>query len=131
MKRLALALSIGSISTSALAASWMPVGNAVLRKYFVDAKSISGGGIDPVRTWVKIDFRRDPTVKIDHALGVWEFRCQSHEVRITSRTNYARNGALMDTEEFRDAQFSGIVPGSIEQAIEAAVCARPKPAARR
>ncbi len=48
-------------------------------------------------------------------------------MRIASRTNYARNDALLDTEQFTDAQFVGIVPGSIEQAIETMLCARTKP----
>jgi hypothetical protein len=128
-----LALCIGSISTSAFAASWAPVGNAVLRRYFVDTKSITAPEIDPVRTWIKIDYKRDPAAKFDHALGVWEFRCQTREMRIASRTTYAKSGALIETEQFTEAQFSSIVPGSIEQAVETMVCARSKrpPAADR
>jgi len=126
MKRLLLAIWIGSVSTSAFAAGWVPVGNSVLRRYFVDTKSIVAPDIDPVSAWVRIDYKRDPAAKFDHALGVWEFRCQSREMRIASRTTYSKKGALIDTEQFSQAQFASIVPGSIEQAVEAMVCERSK-----
>jgi hypothetical protein len=130
MKSIFVVILGGSVATSAFAATWVPVGQTVLRKYYIDSGSLAAGA-DPARAWVKIDLRRDSTAKVDHALGLWEFRCAIHAVRIASRTNYARDGALVDTEQFTDAPFVDVIPGSIEQAIEAVVCAHGAPRDRR
>lgn len=87
--------------------------------YYNPQKEVCEAGI--LKSWIK----SVETKTQSNILMRYEFRCQSGQYRVVAATEYSKDGDLLNSALFKDADWKDAIPDSLTEMALKAVCRKP------
>ena len=88
--------------------------------YDSDKERCTDNGI--LKVWIK-EKHKDTDLK--YGLILYELKCKTDELRVKSRTEYQKDGRVLDSDEYPNSSWSDVIPDSMGEEIMKTVCRRP------
>jgi hypothetical protein len=88
--------------------------------YDSDRERCTDNGI--LKAWIK---EMHIGTDLKYALVLYELKCKTDELRVKSRTEYERDGHVLESDEYQNESWSDVIPDSIGDSIMKTVCRTP------
>lgn len=106
------------------AADWVKLRGADADHYFYDKSKIAVSG-DEVTYWKRVVFKTPPSVKgglAKSALYRERIHCAEHTLKTLAYLFYGEGGAVLEQANFPDAEAQPVIPGTLGDEFERALC---------
>ena len=121
------------LNAEAWGEDWKYLGQNDDRLFFYYPENITHPSRGVVRACGKTDYTEKGIIRmvekfgsryenLKYSLDLWELKCAQNTIRILATTHYSRNGEVLDSKKNDHAKWKSIVPGSVEDSLQKAVC---------